>query len=281
MSASPSLPLSEELTLIFSRERAADAASAPAHLHAHYELLLAVEVTETDALLDGKELRLDRPFALLMSPYCAHRFWTPISESRIEVHFSHRIPDRHPGMRTLLGRLLQSRSTALFRPSATTMSHLTTLCRQMQALDGAHYARECLLEALLSLLCEQASPARRQSNEHHTTHYIADVVRYIADHLSEKLTAPMLADAFFVSRDKLNRDFKQYTSVTLGKFISAMRLERARELLETRQTNRLSIKEISEVCGFESDVYFYSFFKQSLGVTPKQYEEDYRRRHNL
>ena len=278
MSNTPIAPSAQDLFLVFDRTRCEGAvADTPSHLHAHYELLLSTEAVETSALLEDKEFHLDRPFALLISPYCVHRFWTPHTETRIEIHFGNRVLDRHPGIRPLLGRLLQNRSTVLLRPPSFVMSQWIALCRQMQMLEATPYAGECLLEALLYLLTDHLPPARRQSGEHHATSYISEVVRYIAEHLSEKLTAPMLADAFFVSRDKLNRDFKQYTSVTLGKFISTVRLERAKELLETREQHKLSIKEISEACGFESDVYFYSFFKQSVGVTPRQYEEDYRR----
>lgn len=253
---------------------------APTHLHSHYELLLSIEEVESVSLLEGRELHMKTPFVLLLSPFCEHRFSLERPELRIEIHFGNSVLDRHPGMRPLLARLLQDRSTALLRPAHATMSQLTALCRQMQMLEHAPYASECILEALLYLLSQHLPALRHRSGDTHTTSYIANVVRYIADHLSEKLTAPILADAFFVSRDKLNRDFKQYTSVTLGKFISTVRLERARELLEAREQSKLSIKEISEACGFESDVYFYSFFKQSLGMTPREYEEEYRRTHS-
>ena len=274
-------PSTQDLYLFFERKAPVQGKDAPTHLHSHYELLLSIEAVESTSRLEGRDLHMDRPFVLLMSPFCEHRFTVERPELRIEIHFGNSVIDRHPGMRPLLSRLLQNRSSALLRPTAPELSQMTALCRQMQMLQASPYACECVLEALLYLLSQHLPAHRTKGQDTHTISYIADVVRYIASHLSEKLTAPILADAFFVSRDKLNRDFKQYTSVTLGRFISSVRLERARELLESRDKNKLSIKEISEACGFESDVYFYSFFKQSLGVTPKQYEEEYRRTHSV
>lgn len=270
----------EDLTVLFATlPPHKDADGSPLHLHSYYELLLSLESSEGSTTLDGRELSLERPFVLLMSPYCAHRFTVRRAEQRIELRFGDRVLERHPGIRPILSRLLQKRSSTLLYPQSHSMAQLGALCRQIQALGDSPYAAECLLEALLSLLAEQLPSARRQANEHHSNFYISDVIRYIAEHLSEKLTAPRLADAFFVSRDKLNRDFKQYTSVTLGHFISTVRLEHAKELLKARDTNHLSIKEISEACGFESDVYFYAFFKENIGMTPRQFEEEYRRAH--
>ena len=268
----------EDLHLYYTAPPHGNNADTPAvHLHAGYELLISTESTEFTTQLDGRTLHADRPFALLLSPYCVHRILSQRPATAIELHFSTRVLERHAGIATLLSKLLQSKSIALIRPPTQTLSQITALCRQMQMLEDAPYARECLLEALLYLLSEHAPAVRRSSGEHHTTTYISDVIRYVTEHLSERLTVPSLAEAFFVSRDKLNRDFKEYTSVTLGKFISTVRLDRAKELLRSREEHGMSIKDISEACGFESDVYFYSFFKRSVGLTPRQYEERYQR----
>ena len=52
------------------------------------------------------------------------------------------------------------------------------------------------------------------------------------------------------------------------KRLTALRMERARELIITGQ---YSITEIAEACGFENVYYFSSVFKKHFGVSPRKY----------
>ena len=98
--------------------------------------------------------------------------------------------------------------------------------------------------------------------------YIYDVVMYIVKNLDKNLTTPEIAANFFVSRDKLNRDFKQYTQMTVRDFVTESRMNLAKsKLADTKYT----VGEISRMCGFENEIYFYSFFKKNMGLTPRQY----------
>ncbi|MBQ7821769.1 MAG: helix-turn-helix transcriptional regulator [Clostridia bacterium] len=53
------------------------------------------------------------------------------------------------------------------------------------------------------------------------------------------------------------------------KYVTMLRLDKAKELLIT---DRYSISEIAEQCGFESVYYFSSVFKKHEGVSPKNYK---------
>ena len=54
------------------------------------------------------------------------------------------------------------------------------------------------------------------------------------------------------------------------KYVRALRIERACELLITGQ---YSISEVAEASGFENVYYFSNVFKKQLGVSPKSYEK--------
>lgn len=94
--------------------------------------------------------------------------------------------------------------------------------------------------------------------------YIFEVIDYITTHLDEKLTVEVLAARFFVSPDKLKKNFKQSTYTNIGDFIQEMRLNRAKELLG----KRVPVNEVIRQCGYESSSYFFKWFKEVTGTTP-------------
>ena len=83
------------------------------------------------------------------------------------------------------------------------------------------------------------------------------------------MTGTSLAAVFYISRNKLSADFKQYTGTTLHQFIVNLRLARAKELLRTNPPP--SNREIAALCGFENEYYFYEFFKNQTGKTPGEF----------
>ena len=62
--------------------------------------------------------------------------------------------------------------------------------------------------------------------------------------------------------------FKKETGQTLIKYITEVRMEKARMLLEQGE---LKIVQIARACGYENQSYFNRAFKNYFGVTPKQF----------
>lgn len=79
-----------------------------------------------------------------------------------------------------------------------------------------------------------------------------------------------LADRLYVSPDYLRQLMREYTARSPIRHVLELRLRRACELLTT---TTLTVKEISERCGFHDPAYFTRLFKKSLGQSPSQYRE--------
>ncbi len=58
--------------------------------------------------------------------------------------------------------------------------------------------------------------------------------------------------------------------MSIRSFIMESRMNLAKSLLLEKKMN---IREIATKCGFENEKYFYSFFKQNTGLTPKEYSQ--------
>lgn len=66
------------------------------------------------------------------------------------------------------------------------------------------------------------------------------------------------------------RCFKQQMGVPPLKYLTQIRINRARELLTGTD---YTISEISEIAGYNNPLYFSKLFKKQTGVSPKAYRE--------
>jgi AraC family transcriptional regulator len=91
--------------------------------------------------------------------------------------------------------------------------------------------------------------------------------------LEHPLTIPELAAECDMSPRHLIRTFKNTVGTTLSDYIAAARIQRAKELLQQRDT---LIKVIAYNCGFQSAAAFSAAFRQATGLTPKAFREECR-----
>jgi transcriptional regulator GlxA family with amidase domain len=66
--------------------------------------------------------------------------------------------------------------------------------------------------------------------------------------------------------------FKAQTGSSPARYLKTLRLERARELLET---TRLNVKEIRSLVGLNDESHFARDFRATYGLTPQQHRERY------
>jgi len=97
---------------------------------------------------------------------------------------------------------------------------------------------------------------------------MSEVIGYINSHLTEPLTLDELASRFGYSQSYMNILFKKYTSMTPRKFIMERRISYAKSLLSD---SSLTVRSISEKCGWNSEYYFCNAFKKAVSMTPTEY----------
>lgn len=94
------------------------------------------------------------------------------------------------------------------------------------------------------------------------------MIRYIWEHYQESLTLADIAGVVHVSERTAERCFKEEIQVTPLIYLQNYRLRCAKRLLQSSTDN---ILEIALACGFESSSYFDRVFKNTYGMTPRQY----------
>ncbi len=99
------------------------------------------------------------------------------------------------------------------------------------------------------------------------------LVRTVREAIEAHLTEPgfgieALADAIGMSRQQLHRRMKDEADQTPTAYLRTYRLERAADLLRTRQGN---VSEVAYAVGFNSQTYFSRAFRAHFGEPPSAY----------
>lgn len=98
-----------------------------------------------------------------------------------------------------------------------------------------------------------------------------DQVRaYIQQHYAEPLSVAQMAHHFRVSRQYFSRLFQRATGQGPHAYLTAVRLEKAKELMADPE---LPVRVIATRAGFEDPCYFAKTFRRHTGLTPSAYRE--------
>ena len=97
---------------------------------------------------------------------------------------------------------------------------------------------------------------------------VAETVTYLQENYQNHITLEELALQVFLSKDYLNRIFKESTGLPVNAFLQRLRIKEACRLLST---TALSVSEIASACGFGDSKAFYTAFKRQMELTPGQY----------
>lgn len=139
---------------------------------------------------------------------------------------------------------------------------------------------ETLMEVLKGLLKSKSAIRKRylDKEDHAQGEYgsneemfILQLNKIIAEHMSDpELDQQLICRELGVSRALLYNKMKAITGAGAKEYITRIRIEKAKTLIET--TN-LTIADISEMTGFSAQSYFSTAFKNYTGLTPTKYKQ--------
>ncbi len=111
------------------------------------------------------------------------------------------------------------------------------------------------------------------SNDQLTTHkqHLNQVMRTQQAYLMPDLTLPKLAGIVSCSVNHLSQVINSGFGTSFFDYLNRYRIEHARALLSSPDSQNIAILNIAFTVGFNSNSAFYSAFKKRVGVTPAQY----------
>lgn len=99
----------------------------------------------------------------------------------------------------------------------------------------------------------------------------AEIIRDELDRMDNIVT---LAKRVGLNQNTLQQGFKRLFKASVNEYVRNLRIERAKELLETTDLN---VTEISYRIGINSRSYFSKLFKEKYGISPKDYHNQMRK----
>jgi LacI family transcriptional regulator len=101
---------------------------------------------------------------------------------------------------------------------------------------------------------------------------LARCLRYIWENYQKPISTDDLARIAALSRAGLFKAFIQKVGRTPGNELNRVRMENAKKLLFQSQ---MKLDEIAELSGYQNTNSFWIAFKQSTGMSPRQYQKQF------
>ena len=143
----------------------------------------------------------------------------------------------------------------------------------LDCLPQSERARWCVWKSveLLYLLCnpkgqEDSAPAL----ERETVRRLAEICRYMEEHLDESLTISALSRRACLSTTTFKEGFRRLYGLPVHTWLRQRRIERAAELL---RGSALSVLGVAQSVGYGSASQFSAAFRRQYGMTPAMYRK--------
>ena len=97
-----------------------------------------------------------------------------------------------------------------------------------------------------------------------------EMISYIQQNFMEKISLKEFSEQFHLSEKYISRYFKEHFHITFSQYITHLRLEHAKQLL---QDTDIPVTEIAMQSGYQNVSYFIRIFKKTYGVSPLKYKK--------
>ncbi len=170
---------------------------------------------------------------------------------------------------------IRCRPLPLDDPSST---HYIRLCQLAQDLIRNHIKNEStsamrsdgtalLMLADLIRYFSVYAPSGTVTAQKQPNDTIRDIITYVNEHYSEKLTLDDMAAYTGFTREYFCRFFKKHMGITFLRYLDEVRISHAGRLLRTTD---LPIAEVMTQSGFSNQTLFNRLFKELYGMTPRE-----------
>ena len=115
---------------------------------------------------------------------------------------------------------------------------------------------------------------RRQPEVHIKSDAYNRIIRYMEEHIGERLSLDTICRDTLTGRSQLQKIFREAHWCGVIDYFSSMKIDTAKQLI---RDNHLNFTEISDRLGYTSVHYFSRQFKKLTGMTPSEYATSIRR----
>lgn len=127
------------------------------------------------------------------------------------------------------------------------------------------------IKAYLRKVMDRTADAVNQHQTSRISSFIDDIKSYVGEHYAEAdLTQASVAQKFFLNPSYLSRTFKKEAGVSFVEYLTALRMEKAIELLKNSDSK---VFAVAEAVGVPDPNYFSTCFKKYVGLSVSDFRK--------
>ncbi|MBQ8510678.1 MAG: helix-turn-helix transcriptional regulator [Clostridia bacterium] len=234
------------------------------HYHASYSATLMLS-GRIDFSHGSFSIYSDVPTAMLLMPFMPHsdHAWEDTEYRRYVLYAKPELMERFTPQIVDFERLAGA-NLVWAKPCPEALQRLKLLMQQFELLPGNdNNSAALLLPIFMQILLSEVDAGRGEIVK--MPHpYISSVLRELAERMEAPPTIDDVCRRVGVGRSKLQRDFKAVTGMPWHRYLTAIRMKRAHELLLEGK----SILHTSMACGYSTESHFIMAFRKFYGETP-------------
>ena len=156
---------------------------------------------------------------------------------------------------------------------------LQQMLREEESADefSADMIIAMLGQVLMLLLRQAKSPTtdrlKTSNNLNSENQIIRRAQQYISDHLTEKLSVPLVAQMVDVSPSYLTALFHKNLQISPAEYIRRLKLQASKQMI---RENSMTFTEIAAALQYSTVHHFSRQFKEKFGITPTEYAKSVR-----
>jgi YesN/AraC family two-component response regulator len=132
-------------------------------------------------------------------------------------------------------------------------------------LPGYEFMSKTLLQQLLIAIAQNM---RKENRNYSASLKVEKIIRYMHEHVQDKITLAQLANLVQWSPTYLSRSFKAITGYSAIEFLNKIKMDKAKEMI--LEGNK-SVKEVAGAVGYADEFYFSRVFKKTEGLSPSEF----------
>ncbi|KPI53471.1 AraC family transcriptional regulator [Clostridioides difficile] len=263
----------EERTVCFDKELKIEAyrfkgimQKFPNHFHEHY-VIGFIEKGQRYLSCKNKEYTTSTGDLLLFNPFDSHTC-EQIDNKVLDYRCINIKPEI---MKKTVFEITGENYLPKFNQSVIFRSELVPLLQELHHIimeEELDFKKEELFFFLIEQLIEEYTEPNLQFNLEKTSIEIQAVCDYLEYNYAERILLDELSAIAGMNKYSLLRNFTKLKGITPYRYLENIRVNKAKRLLE----NGVEPIDAAIQTGFVDQSHFTNFFKNFIGLTPKQYQ---------
>lgn len=247
------------------------------HSHAFYELICCRNNCGAEYLVGTERYKLQKGDIIFVPPDISHRAILPeqVTEPYIRdvLWLSTEFVNQSLSIGAEYASLIMN-NPILFRTTGTRWDFICELFRTgVKEAEQKELGWEAFVIGnsltILTYLYRASKDMHAKPLKAEKPELVDQVLAYIEQHLSEKITLADITHHFFVSESTITQTFRKKMNVSFYRCVTQRRLIAAKILIE----KGIALDSVAEQVGFSDYSSFFRAFKQEYGISPRQYRK--------